>query len=101
VEQMALNVYIFLIATTFIGIGIALFDPAGNALLLKVIEDIDPKLKGSGIGFNNALGFFVSALAPIIICFLGDMNVFYPFYLILLLMAISLIITLKYVGKQY
>ncbi|MFX0058302.1 MAG: MFS transporter [Candidatus Hodarchaeota archaeon] len=93
------NLIVFIIVTSFIGIGIALIDPAGNALLLNVIEDINPELKGSGIGFNNAFGFFISAIAPIVICSLGEVYVFLPFYLILVLMVFSFIIVYKFVQK--
>ncbi|MFW9937973.1 MAG: MFS transporter [Candidatus Thorarchaeota archaeon] len=93
------NLIIFLVVTSFIGIGIALIDPAGNALLLNVIEDINPDLKGSGIGFNNAFGFFISALAPIVICSLGEIYVFFPFYIIMILMIFSLIIVYKFTEK--
>jgi len=95
------NIIIFVIFCTIIGIGIALFDPSGNALLLEVIEDIDPELKGSGIGFNNAIGFFFGALAPMIFSFIGEFNIFAPFYLIIALMLFSVIISYKCVNKCY
>lgn len=97
IGNLVYNLIIFLIICCFIGIGIALFDPAGNTLLLNVIEDINPDLKGSGIGFNNAFGFFISAIAPIVISSIGEIHIFYPFYLIMGLMLISLIITVKLV----
>jgi hypothetical protein len=56
-------------------------------------------LKGSGIGFNNAFGFFISSLAPIIICSLGELYVFLPFFLIICLVGISEVIVYKYVKK--
>ena len=43
---------VFLVIISFVGIGIAFIDPAGNTLLLEVIEDIQPELKCSGIGFK-------------------------------------------------
>jgi len=95
------NLIIFVILCAFIGIGIALFDPAGNALLLEIIEDIKPELKGSGIGFNNAIGFFCGAMAPMIISPIGESNVFAPFYLIIALMAFSLLISYKCINKCY
>ncbi|NHJ23718.1 MAG: MFS transporter [Candidatus Lokiarchaeota archaeon] len=101
IEVLAYNLIIFITLCAFIGIGIALFDPAGNTLLLEVIEDIKPELKGSGIGFNNAIGFFCGAMAPMIISPIGEINVFAPFYLILALMGFSLIITYNYVHKCY
>jgi len=101
IEGLAYNLIIFITLCSFIGIGIALFDPAGNTLLLEVIEDIKPELKGSGIGFNNAIGFFCGAMAPMIISPIGEINVFAPFYLILALMGFSLIITYNYIHKCY
>ncbi|MFW9951338.1 MAG: MFS transporter, partial [Candidatus Thorarchaeota archaeon] len=101
IEILIHNLLIFIILCSLIGMGIALFDPAGNTLLLKVIEDINPKLKGSGIGFNNAIGFFCGAIAPMIFSPIGELNVFAPFYLIITLMVLSLLITYKYINKCY
>jgi MFS family permease len=101
IEFLAYNLIIFIILCSFIGIGIALFDPAGNTLLLEVIEDIKPELKGSGIGFNNAIGFFCGAMAPMIISLIGEINVFAPFYLILALMTFSFFITYCCINKCY
>lgn len=86
---------IFLILTLGIAVGLALYDPAGNTLLLNKIVKIDSNLKGTGIGFNNAIGFFFSALGPIFICGLGEMNVFFPFYLIFALIVFAFLITWK------
>jgi MFS family permease len=96
-----LNLPIFIVIISFIGIGIALFDPAGNTLLLEVIEDIQPNLKGSGIGFNNAIGFFCGAIAPMIMSPLGELNIIAPFYVIMGLMIISIIISLTLIDKKY
>ncbi|MBD3215728.1 MAG: MFS transporter, partial [Candidatus Lokiarchaeota archaeon] len=57
---------VFIIMTLFIGMGLALYDPAGATLILKVIVKINPDLRGTGIGLNNAIGFFSSALGPIV-----------------------------------
>jgi len=92
---------VFIIIVSFLGIGIALFDPAGNTLLLEVIEDIQPDLKGSGIGFNNAIGFFCGAIAPMIMSPLGEIDIFFPFYVVFALMVISLIISKFLVDKKY
>ena len=100
-HALVLNLTVFLIVVSFIGIGIALFDPAGNTLLLEVIEDIEPELKGTGIGFNNAIGFFCGAIAPMIMSPLGEFDIFAPFYIIFGLMIVSVIITLILVDKKY
>jgi len=99
--DFVLNLPIFLIVVSTLGIGIALFDPAGNTLLLEVIEDIQPDLKGSGIGFNNAIGFFCGAIAPMIMSPLGEIDIFSPFYVVLGLMIFSLIISKFLVDKKY
>ncbi|MFW9948637.1 MAG: MFS transporter [Candidatus Thorarchaeota archaeon] len=101
IEFLIYNLFIFIILCSLIGIGIALFDPAGNALLLKVIDDIRPELKGSGIGFNNAIGFFCGAIAPMIFSPIGEINIFAPFYMIITLMVFSLFITYKCINKGY
>jgi len=101
IDVFIYNIIIFVVLCAIIGIGIALFDPSGNALLLEVIEDIDPELKGSGIGFNNAIGFFFGALAPMVFSFIGELHIMAPFYLIIALMLFSVIISYKCVAKCY
>ena len=96
-----LNLPVFIISTSLLGIAIALFDPAGNTLLLEVIEDIQHDLKGSGIGFNNAIGFFCGAIAPMIMSPLGEIEILFPFYVVFALMVISLIISKFLVDKKY
>jgi MFS family permease len=99
--NFVLNLPVFLIVVSSLGIGIALFDPAGNTLLLEVIEDIQPNLKGSGIGFTNAIGLFCGAIAPMIMSPLGEIDIFFPFYVVFGLMIFSLIITQFLVDKKY
>jgi len=100
-RDFALILPVFLTVISFLGIGIALFDPAGNTLLLEVIEDIRPDLKGSGIGFNNAIGFFCGAIAPMIMSPLGVIDILFPFYVVFVLMIISLIISIFLVDRKY
>jgi MFS family permease len=97
--SIVFNLIVFIIITTLIGIGLALYEPAGNTLLLNIIEKIDPNLKGTGIGFNNAIGFLCSAIGPIVISVLGEIYIFLPFYLINGLIVITFFITLKLVKK--
>jgi MFS family permease len=94
--QIANFLWIFLITTSFMSMGLALYDPAGNTLLLNIIDESNPDLKGSGIGINNALGFFFSSLSPMIVCPLGEIDVFLPFYLLIGLVFIALIVTIKF-----
>jgi MFS family permease len=100
-QDFALILPVFLIVSSILGVGIALFDPAGITLLLEVIEDINPDLKGSGIGFNNAIGFFFGAVAPMIMSPLGEFYIFAPFYVVFGLMVISIIISKFLVAKKY
>jgi len=100
-RAFVLDLTVFLVMVSFIGIGLALFDPAGNTLLLEVIENIQPDLKGSGIGFNNAIGFFCGAIAPMIMSPLGEFNIFAPFYVVFGLMIVSVIISQFLVDKKY
>lgn len=99
--DFVMNLPVFLIVVSFLAIGIALFDPAGITLLLEVIEDIQPKLKGSGIGFNNAIGLFCGAIAPMIMIPLGEIEILFPFYVVFGLMVISVIISKFLVDKKY
>ncbi|TFG27273.1 MAG: MFS transporter [Promethearchaeota archaeon] len=90
------SLILFLIATIFSGIGFALYQTSANAYLLKVIEETNSDLKGTGFGFNNAIGFFFGALGPMIICYSGEFNIFIPYYFIAILVSISFVLTLKY-----
>ncbi|TXT61686.1 MAG: membrane protein of unknown function [Promethearchaeota archaeon] len=91
--EFAKILVIFITLSIAIGIGLALYDPAGNTILLDKIVKVDENLKGTGIGFNNTIGFFSGALGPIFICWLGEYDVFYPFYLIFALIAVAFILT--------
>jgi len=97
--NIVFNLIVFLIITIFVGIGLALYEPAGNTLILNIIEKVDPNLKGTGIGFNNTIGFLCSAIGPIVISTLGEFYIFLPFYLINVLVVITFFITIKLVKK--
>ncbi len=88
---------VFFIVGIFIGIGFALFQTSGYAILSKTIDDKYPELKGSAFGFNNAVGFFLGAIGPILICFLGEISDFLPYYLISIIISITLYITIKFI----
>jgi DHA1 family multidrug resistance protein-like MFS transporter len=100
-RDFVMNLPVFFIVVLFFGIGIGLFGPAGNTLLLEVIEDIQPDLKGSGIGFNNAIGFFCMAIAPMIMSSLGEIDIFIPFYVTIGLMVVALIVSQFFIDKKY
>ncbi|MBD3215945.1 MAG: MFS transporter [Candidatus Lokiarchaeota archaeon] len=84
---------VFTIVTLFISIGLALYDPAGATLILNIIMKINPNLRGTGIGLNNAIGFFSSAIGPIVFSIIGELSIFYPFYLIFFLILIAFVMT--------
>lgn len=88
---------IFIIVNIFASIGFALMETSGNAHLSKILEEVNPDLKGSGFGFNNGLGFFWSAIGPILICYLGEISPFLPYYIISMLIVGSLLITIKFI----
>ena len=80
-------------------IGFALLETSGNAYLAKYLEETHPKLKASGFGFNNTLGYFFRAIGPIFICFLGDIEIFLPYYIVSIIILFSLFITMKFLKK--
>ena len=80
-----------------VSVGFALLETAGNAYLSRILEEKHPELKGTGFGFNNALGFFFSAIGPILICSLGEIQIFLPFYIISFVILIIFLITLKFI----
>jgi len=86
----------FLIVSISCSIGFALLETGGNAYLSRFLEETHPNLKGSGFGFNNALGYFFSAIGPIFICSLGDIEVFLPYYVVSIIILFSFIITVKF-----
>jgi MFS family permease len=88
---------VFFIVGIFIGIGFALFMTSGYAILSKTIDENHPELKGSAFGFNNTIGFLLGAFGPIFICFLGELSDFLPYYLISIIISITLVITIKFI----
>ncbi|MFX0073677.1 MAG: MFS transporter [Candidatus Hermodarchaeota archaeon] len=84
----------FIIIGIFIGIGFALFQTSGYALLAKHIEECYPQLKGSAFGFNNAIGFFLGAIGPIIICYIGEISMFLPYYMISICILITYLVSI-------
>jgi len=89
----------FLIVSISCCIGFALLETSGNAYLSRYLEETHPELKASGFGFNNALGYFFRALGPIFICFLGDIEVFLPYYVVSIIILFALFITMKFLKK--
>jgi len=90
---------IFIIATVISGIGFALYQTAGNTQLLRIIDETHPELKGSGFGFNNTVGFLFSALGPVIISYIGEISLFYSFYVIAFVTLIVFFLTVKFLNK--
>ncbi|MFX1340595.1 MAG: MFS transporter [Promethearchaeota archaeon] len=89
----------FIIAATFIGIGFGMFQTSGYTLLSKHIEENHRDLKGSAFGINNTLGFILGAFGPILICYLGEISIFLPFYLVSLLILITFLISIKFIKE--
>jgi len=94
------NILLFLIASIFSGTGFAILQTAGNTLLLHVIGEINSELKGTGLGFNNAIGFFCGAIGPILLSIIGEFSLFLPYYLVTILIFIAFIITLKFINMD-
>lgn len=95
------DLLMFMIAASFIGIGFGMFQTSGYALLSKHIEENHHDIKGSAFGINNTLGFIFGAFGPILICFLGEISTFLPFYLVSLLIFITFIFSVKFIKEQY
>jgi len=93
----ASGLVVFLIVAISVSVGFAMLETAGNAYLSRILEEKHPDLKGTGFGFNNALGFFFSALGPIFICSLGEIQVYLPFYVVSFIILGSFFITLKFI----
>ena len=90
---------IFIIAIVISGIGFALYQTAGNTQLLRIIDETHPELKGSGFGFNNTVGFLFSALGPVIISYIGEISLFYSFYVIAFVTLIVFFLTVKFLKR--
>ena len=99
--HISTGLLMFTIAAIFIGIGFGMFQTSGYALLSKHIEKNHRELKGSAFGFNNTLGFIFGAFGPILICFLGEISTFLPFYLVSFVIFMTLIISIKLIKEQY
>jgi MFS family permease len=94
---LASGLIIFLIVSISVSVGFAMLETAGNAYLSRVLEETHPDLKGTGFGFNNALGFFFSAIGPIFICSLGEIQVFLPFYVVSIIIIVAFLVTIKFI----
>lgn len=90
---------IFIISSVIAGIGFALYQTAGNTQLLRIIDETHPELKGSGFGFNNAVGFLFSALGPVIFSYIGEISLFYSFYVIAFVSLIVFLLTVKFLKR--
>ncbi|MHA1149494.1 MAG: MFS transporter [Promethearchaeota archaeon] len=90
------NFILFYIASIATGIGFALVQTAGNSFLLKNVEKTYPELKGSGFGFNNAIGFLCGSMGPITLSYLGEIDIFLPYYFIATIVLLALLLTLKF-----
>ena len=90
---------IFIISSVIAGIGFALYQTAGNTQLLRIIDETHPELKGSGFGFNNTVGFLFSALGPVIISYIGEISLFYSFYVIAFVTLIVFFLTVKFLKR--
>ncbi len=93
------DLWLFFFASLFSGIGFALFQTSANSNLLDIIQKTHPELKGTGFGFNNAIGFFCGALGPIILSILGEFSLFLPYYFIAILVILAFILAFKYIQK--
>lgn len=92
------NFLLFLIASICSGIGFAILQTAGNTFLLHIVGEINSELKGTGLGFNNAIGFFCGAIGPVLLSIIGEYSLFLPYYLITILVFIAFIITLRFLN---
>ncbi len=89
---------LFIIASLLNAICFGIIQTAGNTLILQKIEEINPNLKGSGIGMGNAIGFLCSAIGPIIISIFGEIEIYLPYYFIMVLIFPVFLLTLKFVN---
>ncbi|TFG27274.1 MAG: MFS transporter [Promethearchaeota archaeon] len=94
------DLLMFIIAGFFIGIGFGMFQTSGYAILSKHIDENHHELKGSAFGFNNTLGFIFGAFGPILICSLGEVSTFLPYYLVSFVVIFTLLITIRFIKEQ-
>ncbi len=97
IVQITNNLLIFIIASLINSIGLGVLQTSGNTLIQQKIEDINPDLKGSGFGMANTVGFICSAVGPVLLSFLGEIETFLPYYFIMILMLPAFLITLKFI----
>jgi MFS family permease len=86
------SLFFFFIISIFIGIGFAVYQTAGNTYLLSVIEANRPELKGTGLSINNAIGFLLGAIGPIVLSILGEISLFLPFYFMVIFIFAGMLI---------
>ncbi|MHA1803061.1 MAG: MFS transporter [Promethearchaeota archaeon] len=89
------DLFIFMIASLLNALFFGIIQTASNTCVLQKISEENPDLKGAGLGFANAIGFLCSALGPIILSALGEIDIYLPYYFIMIMMIPAMIFTLK------
>ncbi len=91
------NLFIFIIATLLNALFFGVIQTGANTLLLQKISENNAELKGAGLGFANAIGFVFSAIGPIVLSVLGEIDLYLPYYFIMIVMVPGFFISYKLV----
>ncbi|MHA1688328.1 MAG: MFS transporter [Promethearchaeota archaeon] len=95
IVSLTQNLFIFMIASLLNALFFGIIQTASNTCVLQKIGEKNPDLKGTGLGFANAIGSLCSALGPIILSALGEIDIYLPYYFIMVMMIPTMIITFK------
>jgi MFS family permease len=99
IVYISIELMVFIILGVFTGIGFALFQTSGYSLLAQYVNQKYPDLKGSGFGYSDTTGFICGFIGTTLICWLGEISTFLPYYLVSFMVIITLYISFKYIKE--
>jgi len=99
IVYISVELMVFIILGVFTGIGFALFQTSGYSLLAQYVNQKYPDLKGSGFGYSDTTGFICGFIGTILICWMGEISTFLPYYLVSFMVLITLYISFKYIKE--
>ena len=90
---------IYAIASLLNALFFGIVQTSNNTMVLQKIDENNPQLKGAGLGFSNSIGFIFSALGPIILSILDEIDIYLPYYFIMILMVPAFLVTFKLIKE--
>lgn len=94
------NLIVYATASLINALFFGVIQTSNNTMVLQKIDENNPQLKGAGLGFSNSVGFIFSALGPIILSLLGEIDIYLPYYFIMILILPAFIVCFKLIKES-